>query len=298
MLPAAAARSSPGALGLAALLLCLGALGCERWPTSSPAAGTPTSAPGASARAAAASPAPPSLPACEGLWREYHAIVPESPYVDHDGLVARCTRSEPAVLGCVARTKAVAEDIVARVADSMDAGPPEPVSPRFLQMVVGTRIGACVTRERLLFAERTGELGRLVHEIASGSATEGPYGTRVVGGSYATLPWRGVHEGPRSAERAPEGEIRVSRRKDGRVWLYFLGALLGRHQNQIGFVYGDAPFVATDFSPEAGEGGGPARESVCLEDGEREHGGLFMLSCFTVEERLSPQLIQVGAAPS
>lgn len=37
---------------------------------------------------------------------------------------------------------------------------------------------------------------------------------------------------------------------------------------------------------------------VCLEDGRQGHSELFYLSCFSVMERLTPQLIQVGASPS
>ena len=286
-------KTTPRGALLAICLGALSALGCGKRPSS--AVGAPASAPAAAPQAAAVPSGPPSASACEGLWSEYHGIVPESPYLDHDGLVARCTRSEPAVLGCVGRTKAETE---AMLAGLDDAGPPEPLPPGILAFFMATRIGVCLTRERLLFALHTGELGRLAREVASGGPAEGPFGTRVVAGSYATLPWPGFHEGERTAEPAPPGEIRVSRRKDGRVWLYFLGALLGRHQNQIGFLYADAPFVPADFSPEPGSQGGRATEEVCLDHGESpEPRKLYMLTCFTVLERMSPQLIEVGASP-
>ncbi len=224
-------------------------------------------------------------------------MVPESPFVDHDTFVARCVRSEVAVLGCVARTKAdVMQMFEASV--SREAGPPEPVPARIIAFAVAMRIGVCLTRERLQFALRTGELDRLAREVASDGVTAGPHGTRVVGGSYATLPWRGMHEAESTVEPAPPGEIRVVHRPEGRVWIYFLGALLGRHQNQIGFVYASAPFVPADFKREQ-EPGDPARERVCLDTDREGHdpSELYMLNCFTVAEHLSPQLIQVGAAP-
>ena len=280
------------------LLVLLGAPGCRGERASTSAAGPPAPALSAAPAAGEASPAPPTAAECEGLWSAYHDIVPESPFVDHDTLVARCVRSERAVLGCVDRTKA---EIVAMFTEKLapDAGPPEPISPRFLTFAVGTRIGVCLTRERLQLAQRTGELTRLAREIASDGVPDGPHGTRVVAGSYATLPWRGMHELGRTAEPAPPGEIRVSRRPDGRVWIYFLGALLGRHQNQMGFLYAGAPFVPGDFKSEEGSEGGPARERVCLESdaGGPDPAKLYMLSCFHVVEHLSPQLLQVGAAP-
>jgi hypothetical protein len=125
---------------------------------------------------------------------------------------------------------------------------------------------------------------------------DGPFGMRVVTGTFATLPWRGIHETLRGVAPAPEGEIRVARRRDGRVWIYLLGSLFGRHQNQAGFLYGSAPFVFGDFEEER-DTTGRKRERVCLETPRPDGGDLYMLDCFAVTSHLSPQLVAVGAAP-
>jgi len=239
--------------------------------------------------------APPAPPACENLWNDYHALVPDTPYVDHDAFVDRCKRSEPAVLGCIERTKAETMTMFTTEVEP-DAGPAD-VPTRFLAFAEATRGGVCFTEERLKFALRTGELDRLAHEIASDPAADGPYGIRVVTGTYATLPWRGIHEEKGGADTAPPGEIRVAHRSGGRIWLYFLGALLGRHQNQIGFLYSNAPFVPADFTSEKTYRGEQQTE-VCLDSHIPKNTKLYMLDCFTVQERLTPQLIEVGASPA
>jgi hypothetical protein len=280
-------------------LFSLAVLSCraDHVPTVSLGAGSSAASTAlAAATTASRVPGPPSAPACEGLWTDYHALVPESPYVDHDGFVARCARSEPAVLSCVVRTSADIQAMLDRFADP-DAGP-EPSADRFVAFAMATRIGVCLTGERLRFALRTGELDGLVRDLASDARAEGPFGTRVVTGTYATLPWRGVHEHKRTAESAPPGEIRVARKPDGRVWIYFLGALLGRHQNQIGFLYSSAPFLPADFKSEA-DPENPGRAEVCLGTSPRrdQPTDLYMHDCFGVVERIAPQLIQVGATP-
>lgn len=71
------------------------------------------------------------------------------------------------------------------------------------------------------------------------------------------------------------------------------------HQNQIGFLYASAPFAPGDFTSEREQQTGPARDRVCLGSDSTGHdpAELYMLECFDVIARLSPQLIEVGAAP-
>jgi hypothetical protein len=152
-----------------------------------------------------------------------------------------------------------------------------------------------MTRERLRFALGAGELRALAQEIAAARIAAGTDGVAVAAGSFATLPAVGMVEGEKSAALGPAGEVRVSRRADGTLWLYFLGGLLGRHQNQVGFLYSTEPFVNRDFAPE-GEG----HESVCIapsEEGAPLQHERYLLPCFTLLDRLAPDLIEVGSAP-
>ncbi len=113
-------------------------------------------------------------------------------------------------------------------------------------------------------------------------------------GTWATLPSRGFIEREHGVEPAPEGEARMRRLPDGRVWIYFLGGMFGRHQNQAGFLFSSAPFDARDFHDEEG------RSRVCLgaSDGAAPRPPRrYLLSCFEVLERHGPQLLELGAAP-
>jgi hypothetical protein len=244
--------------------------------------------------------APPSAAECEGLWARYHALVPGDTFIGRDGFIARCRRSEREVLGCPERVKSEVADIVRHVsegnrADAGETAPSEALQTRILFQIAGpSRMGICMTRARLRFALRTGELAALAGEVTGGRLATDRDGILIASGDYATLPWLGVNEGPAGgAVPAPPGEVRVSRRPDGRVWLYFLGGLLGRHQNQVGFLYSSAPLLPADFTSS----GSAAR--VCLDRvaQEKHPPHRYLLRCFDVVDRLSAQLVEVGSAP-
>lgn len=105
------------------LVLSLGTLSCRGERTSTAEPGTPSSAPSIALLPTGARPALLTAPECERLWNEYHSVVPESPFADHDTFLARCARSERAVLGCVGRTKAEVETMFEAVLPS-DVGLP------------------------------------------------------------------------------------------------------------------------------------------------------------------------------
>jgi hypothetical protein len=242
----------------------------------------------------------PSPVECEALWGRYQAVVPQDPYVDHHAFLARCARCDRAVLTCVERARAAVIELVRGSGGPRDGGGGVPLDDalveRFVRMVVPSRLGICMTRERARYAVRTGELDELARAVAAGRLVAGASGVVVAPGVHASLPWRGMVEDQRAAQLAPAGEVRVRRLPDGRVWLYLLGGLLGRHQNQVGFLYSSGPFAPADFGP--GEGG---RERACIGPaggaGDDPPGRRYLLPCFTVVERLGPQLLEVGAAP-
>ncbi|MBI5535789.1 MAG: hypothetical protein HY898_23930 [Deltaproteobacteria bacterium] len=245
---------------------------------------------------------PPTVAQCEALWVRYHGMMPDDPYVAHDAFVARCNRSEPAVLQCPEQARAKVVEIVRETGKELDAGPSAAEEQSLIEML--SRVGMpphnsiCMARERLRYALRTGELAALGKLAGSGTLHLGEHGTVVVQGTYATLATTGIVERERAAELGPEGEIRIKTWPDSRVWIYFLGGLLGRHQNQVGFLYSTTPFAKEDFRKDGDDG----REQVCIQGtGEDERapgkGMRYMLSCFTVVDRLSPQLIEVGSAP-
>jgi hypothetical protein len=252
---------------------------------------------------------PPSAADCDGLWARYHALVPVDPSITRDGFMARCRRSGREVLACPERVKSEMTDIVRRASDGDRAGGAGPdagasaaevaareaLQVRLLFRIAGpSRMGICMTRARVRFALRTGELAALAGDVTGGRLVADQEGILIAPGDYATLPWRGVNEGlTGAATPAPPGEVRVSRRPDGRVWLYFLGGLLGRHQNQVGFLYSSAPLLLTDF---ASNGPGPR---VCLDRvaHETRPPPRYLLRCFDVVDRLSAQLVEVGNAP-
>ena len=98
--------------------------------------------------------------------------MPEDFYVDRDGFLARCTHSDQGVLTCVERARQEVQEIE-RLAGV-------PAAPSALRMLMPSRWGSCVTRERLQFALRTGELAALARMVASGdlpvAPTSGPGG--------------------------------------------------------------------------------------------------------------------------
>jgi hypothetical protein len=184
-----------------------------------------------------------------------------------------------------------------RVLALVDAGPAElPPTEFLLRIGMPSRVGVCITRERARRARDNGELAELAREVSEGRLRPDERGLLVVEGEHATLPWRGVVEDATSAKLGPPGEVRVLRKPDGRVWIYLVGGMLGRHQNQVGFLYSSRPFVPRDSEAD-GEGG----ERVCLEPepGEGPAGPRrrYLLSCFTVIQRLAPELLEVGSAP-
>jgi hypothetical protein len=288
---------SPWQTWAAMAVMVLGSAACRCAGAAAPQPRKPVGSAAASASPVAA-PTAPSPDECETLWARYHALVPDDPFVTHAELVARCVRSERAVLGCLERVRAELGEIARGSRDASDAGADAPSEARMVEAVLRVampgRTGICMTRERLRFALRSGELEALGQRAAAGGLAAGEHGVAAVTGDAATLPWRGSVELERSWEIGPPGEIRVARRPDGRAWLYFLGGLLGRHQNQVGFLYSSGPFVAQDFAPD-GEG----HEQICLEPGEPVGAGQgrYMLSCFTIIERSSSQLLEVGSAP-
>jgi hypothetical protein len=300
-------RLSPSAICVALVAsvgpaaCCSGASGGH--PPTPSATGAPAAAPSALAPAGwAAQPRSlrwPTPPECEALWERYHAVVPDDPYVARDSFIARCSRSTRQVLTCPERAREQVIDIVRQSPFERDGGiegpPEEQVVGALLHVAMPSRTGICIARERLRFALDAGELASLAREAAAGRWAPGEHGLVVVDGTFATLPSLGMVEEKRSTKLGPPGEVRLGRRADGRVWLYFLGGLLGRHQNQVGFVYSSAPFVDHDFAPEP-EG----HQQLCLEPNEQGRAPRqrrYMLSCFTVVDRLSPQLIEVGSAP-
>jgi hypothetical protein len=238
----------------------------------------------------------PSPAECESLWRRYHSEVEDDPYVTHEQFVARCAKSDRAVLECPERARAELEKLAKSSSEEDDAGaPPVDLMPLLVRIGMPSRNGICMTRERLRFALQSGELEALGHDAALGRLHPDADGFAVLRGDRATLPSRGIVETERSAELGPFGETRVDVRADGRAWLYFLGGLLGRHQNQVGFLYSSAPFVDADFRAE--EGG----QRVCLDSSGRDAGAgqpaRYLLGCFTLIERMAPNLIEVGSAP-
>jgi len=266
--------------------------------TSGPVLASPSPASGTAAPAAPAVLAPTGAE-CVALWDRYHALAPTDPYVERDSFVARCGRSTREVLTCPDRARAEVVDIVRQghvPADSGSATPPEAqMVHALLPGALPSRAGICMTRERVRFALGTGELETLGLEVAAGHLRPDVDGVVVAPGTLATLPALGMIERERTVAFSPPGELRVSRRPDGRVWLYVLGGLLGRHQNQVGFLYSSGPFLTQDFASEA-EG----RESVCIapnEEGQPLGHGRYLLPCFTVITRLAPQLLEVGSAP-
>ena len=295
--PKLSRRRTPSQAWAALGVALLGCAGCRCSEAAAPAPSGPAGS-GAVPVASSAVGAAPSGDECEALWSRYHALVPDDPFVTHAELVARCARSERAVLTCLERVRAELGEIARGSREAGDAGADAPSEAQMVDMVLRVampgRTGICMTRERLRFALRSGELAALGAQAAAGELGAGEHGVAVVTGSAATLPWRGSVERERTWELGPPGEIRVVRRPDGRAWLYFLGGLLGRHQNQIGFLYSSGPLVPQDFAPD-GEG----HEQICLEPGEPVGAGQgrYMLSCFTIIERLSPQLLEVGSAP-
>ena len=169
---------------------------------------------------------------------------------------------------------------------------------RFAPIFVPPRMAICMARERLFFAQRSGELDALANDVATKKWKVTPDGVVVVDGAYATLSSQGYVEldGRDGSGPAPAGEVRVRTTSDGRVWLYFLGGLLGRHQNQGGFIFSSRPFVSSDFERKDA-----THERVCIGAGNDSSGAKkgerYLLPCFSVVTRHSPQLIEVGAAP-
>lgn len=232
---------------------------------------------------------------CQALWDRYHAQAPEDPYTDAHSFVARCTRSDPAVLDCLERARGEIEHIATSTSEFADGGAPDPrLLGMLLRFALPSRMAICTTRERLRSALHSGELQAIARDVATGKLVPDDDGVVVLRGARASLPARGVIEHMDSAEAAPPGEIRVARRADGSVLLYFLGGLLGRHQNQVGFAYSSVPFTGL----ERGEEGEPA---VCFPgrapDRAPDRSRRYLLGCLTVTDRLAPQLFEVGAAP-
>ena len=259
-------------------------------------------------------PPPTSAADCEALWTRFHAKAPKVPNSEHELFVARCGRSERAVLTCPERVLADAADRMRKSAEMMSEAKiqsadgtistpaAEPVTDaelaRFSAEYLPSRMELCMARERLLFAQRSGELDALAKDVAASKWKISKDGVVVVDGTYATLPSQGYIElgGRDGSGPAPPGEVRVRTTEDGRVWLYFLGLLLGRHQNQSGFVFSSGPFVPGDFEREDA-----THESICIGAGDEysgaKKGERYLLPCFRVGPHHSPQLIEVGAAP-
>ncbi len=264
-------RALAGGLGLLLAAAAAG-VGCRHARAGAPAShavvvasATPSAAPAPPVVAAARAP---SSSDCEALWSRYHAAAPEDPYVNRTTFVARCTRSTPAVLGCIERAHQEIKDMMHGATEGLDAGASGPSEPLMLEMMLRlalpSRMGICMTRERLRFALGSGELDALARDVVAGRLSPDKQGVAIASGPAATLSSRGFAEHASSVVLAPEGEVRVSRRPGGNVWLYFLGGLFGRHQNQAGFVYATTPFSARDFNP--GEDG---RDELCLARDEK-----------------------------
>jgi hypothetical protein len=214
--------------------------------------------------------------------------------------VARCQRSEREVLTCPERARQEILELVRRSASDVDAGQDAPDDPRtssfLIRFAMPSRNGICMARERARFALRSRELDDLATEIGAGRLVPDADGVLVAGGRYATLPSLGIVETDRGAKPTPPGELRVSRRPDGRTFIYILGALLGRHQNQVGFVYSSAAFRPGDFAKAEED-----RKRLCLseesEDGAGTRPRRYLLPCFDVTATLAANLLEVGAAP-
>jgi len=237
-------------------------------------------------------PPPPSDAECRALWQRYHAEVPDDPFVTESRFVGRCQHSERSVLECPERAREELSKLLRQSSDA-DAGPPEPeVERMILRVGMPSRTGLCVTRARVSFARASGELSALAAEIDAGHLTPDADGVVLASGGWATLPSVGMVETGRTAELGPVGELRVGRTSGGRVWIYVLGALLGRHQNQVGFVYSSAPFVAADFREPA-----PGDKEICLPRDADAGSDRYLLWCFHVVEQHAADLVEVGAAP-
>jgi hypothetical protein len=276
--------------------LSLGLAGCNGTRAKSAPIVIPSAPASATAGTKAGSASKPPAPSeCEALWQRYHAEV-EDPYVTHQVFVARCARSSRAVLECPERARAELEEIVGGVAATMDGGgPPSELMPGLIRIGLPSKNGICMTRERLRFALESGELEALGRDAAAGRLHPDAEGVVVLDGDRATLPSRGFVEHEHGGDFGPFGEVRVDLRPDGRAWLYFLGGLLGRHQNQVGFLYSTAPFGDSDFRAE------DEHQGVCLDSPARDAdaGGpaRYLLSCFTLIEHIAPNLLEVGSAP-
>jgi hypothetical protein len=257
--------------------------------------GAPSGPASGAASAAVRSPSSPSAAECEALWLRYRAEVPGDPFVAHDGFVARCERSDRDVLRCPEHAKQEARALLRQVdADYGGEAPSAEQEAWFLRLAMPSRHAICVARERVRFAAGSGELAAIASDVASGRLRPGEHGVVVMSGASSTLPSVGLVEGGKGpGEIGPAGELRAFRRPGGRVWIYVLGGLLGRHQNQVGFLYSSGPFVPGDF--REGEGGA----QVCLEPGSEPgtRATRYMLSCFGIVRRLDPALVEVGAAP-
>jgi hypothetical protein len=240
----------------------------------------------------------PSAAECESLWSRYREQAPNDPFVSHAWFVARCQQSDRAVLTCPERVRAELLAMLRQSREAEDAGVNAGAEPgeesALLRFGMPSRHGICMARERVRFALRSGELRELERRVAGGSLQPGQHGVVVVKGTSATLPSVGFVEIGHHFEMAPVGELRAFKKPDGRVWIYVLGALLGRHQNQVGFLHSSGPFVPGDFR-RSDEG-----ESICLEP-ESDEGSRpqrYMLTCFQVISRLAPELLEIGAAPA
>ena len=186
--------------------------------------------------------------------------------------------------------------------EGLDAGASGPSEPLMLEMMLRlalpSRMGICMTRERLRFALGSGELDALARDVVAGRVSPNKQG---VAESRAVPRPRSRREASRST-RAPScsrPRARCASRGDRAetcgctFWAACSGATRTR------------PASCTRRRRSALGTSTRAKRSRRAVPGPRREGGeqrrnpsyRYLLSCFTVINHLAPRLLEVGAAP-